>query len=137
MSLYIFKAFHFVYIALFIKKIRCSEFQTDPSKELCSVLSQPQFSNPCTLANHLPLGLANQEQCLCLTHCYYSYFINCAFGAKTSDRQQAIYRRAGHLLNGPAVLWEIDYIICKKCEKKSEKIDSCKFPTGVVLTCTL
>lgn len=61
----------------------------------------------------------------------------CAFGAKTSDRQQGIYRRVGHLLNGSAVLWEIDYIICKKCEKKSEKIDSCKFPTEVVLTCTL
>lgn len=39
MRLYIFKAFHFAYIALFIKKIRCSEFQTDPSRELCSVLS--------------------------------------------------------------------------------------------------
>jgi len=58
---YIFKACHFAYIPLLIVSIRCNKFETDPSKELCNVISWSQFTHPCTLPNHLSSDLANEE----------------------------------------------------------------------------
>lgn len=133
---YIFKACHFAYIPLFIMSIRCNKFEIDPSKEFCSVISWSQFTNPCTLPNQLSSDLANAEQSVFDLLLFLLLHKLCAFRAKTSDRQQAIYKKAGHLLNDSAPLGEINYVICKKHEKKSVKKDSCKFPTGVILTCT-
>lgn len=42
------------------------------------------------------------------------------------DFRQAV--KEGQLLTGSSLLGEMDYIIHKKCEEKSVKMDSCKFP---------
>lgn len=48
------KYFYFACIPLFRMSVRCSKFESDPSKELCSVLSWSQFTlNPRILPDHL------------------------------------------------------------------------------------
>lgn len=96
--------------------VRCSKFESDPSKELCSVLSWSQFTlNPRILPDHLCSDLKSSVS---LTTAISPTSRAECIQSKDLRRVPGHLLRAGHLLNDSAALGEIVYATLKKSEKK-------------------